>query len=87
MNKQIFVPRGDKSKETRKRDYKEQPTHPRKPYNWEKLRHTCKSWKNETDSFFSQELEIDISATKKQMQQYYGRKFSYLLHSVPSKGT
>lgn len=66
MNKQIFAPRGDKSKEIKK-EYKEQLTDPRKSCNWKKLRQTCKSRKNATDTFFSQELEIDISATKKQM--------------------
>lgn len=87
MNEQIFVPRGDKSKEMRKREYKEQLTDPRKPCGWKKLRWTCKSRKNEIDPFFSQELEIDISATKKQMQQYHGRKCSCLLHGLPSKCT
>lgn len=50
MNKKIFAPRGDKSK-MRKREYKEQLIDPRKPRNWKKLRQTCKSRKNETDTF------------------------------------
>lgn len=52
MNKQIFVPRGDKSKKIRKIEYKEQLTDPRKPCSWKKLKWTCKSRKNEIDTFF-----------------------------------
>jgi len=89
MNKQISAPRGgkDKNKEMGIREFEQQLPDPRKPSHWEKLRLTCEPRQNGTDTFDSQHLGTDISASKKQTWQYYGRKCSYLLHSLLSKHT
>lgn len=87
MTKQISAPRNgtEKNKEVRLKEHKQQLTDSRKPCHWKKLKLPCEPGENGTDTFNSQHLGIHISVSKKQTWQYYGRKCSYLLHSLLSK--
>lgn len=87
MNEQISATRNsrDKTKEAGLRDHKEQLTDSRKPCYWKKLKLPCEPGQNGTDAFDSQHLGINISVSKKQTWQYYGRKCSHLRHSLLSK--
>lgn len=82
MNKQIFAPRGDKSKETRKRENKEQLTDPRKACNWKKLRQICEPRQNGTDTFFLPGIRNWLFSNKKANVTVLRKNMQFICYTV-----